>query len=199
MPAVPSLSALPTALNFGRIHRVRRVSTCLAALAVALGMAWPAARAAEEDPLLHLLQERGLATVETVTAPVREFGSDVVMAALNLLDVRYRRGGNSADAGFDCSGFTRHVFDSVLGLQLPHRSSDQARQAGLLHVDRDALKPGDLVFFNTLRRTFSHVGIYIGEGKFIHAPRSGQQVRVEQMDNRYWSRRFDGARRATLP
>jgi cell wall-associated NlpC family hydrolase len=158
-----------------------------------------AAAPTNEDPLLQLLHERGVSTAEAVTRPVREFGSEVVMAALNLLDVRYRRGGNSADEGFDCSGFTRHVFDSVLGLQLPHRSADQARQAGLLHVEREALKPGDLVFFNTLRRTFSHVGIYIGEGKFIHAPRSGQQVRVEEMDNRYWARRFDGARRAAPP
>lgn len=179
--------------------RVRRIARAVLVAPLALAAAMATATPVTDDPLLQFLQERGVSTAEAVTKPVREFGSEVVMAALNLLDVRYRRGGNSADDGFDCSGFTRHVFDTVLGLQLPHRSADQARQAGLLHVEREALKPGDLVFFNTLRRTFSHVGIYIGEGKFIHAPRSGQQVRVEEMDNRYWARRFDGARRATPP
>jgi cell wall-associated NlpC family hydrolase len=81
---------------------------------------------------------------------------------------------------------------------LPRRVDEQATAQGLLKVGRDELRPGDLVFFNTLRRTFSHVGIYVGEGKFIHAPRAGKQVRIEDMRQAYWARRFTGARRAEL-
>jgi hypothetical protein len=128
--------------------------------------------------VLQLLHDRGLlppavAENATLVRQVRDTASDLVISAMNFLGVPYRRGGNSPDQGFDCSGFTRHIFERSLGLVLPRRADEQARQAGLLAVDRDELKPGDLVFFNTMRRAFSHVGIYVGEGKFIHAPRSG--------------------------
>lgn len=136
------------------------------------------------------------AAPESFTQHVRQKASDMVLTAMNFLGVRYRRGGNDADSGFDCSGFTRHIFESSLGLVLPRRADEQARAKGLLTVKRDDLKPGDLVFFNTLRRTFSHVGIYIGEGKFIHAPKPGGEVRVEDMRFAYWAKRFTGARRA---
>lgn len=136
------------------------------------------------------------AAPESFTQHVREKASDMVLTAMNFLGVRYRRGGNDADSGFDCSGFTRHVFESALGLVLPRRADEQAHAKGLTAVKRDDLKPGDLVFFNTLRRTFSHVGIYIGEGKFIHAPKPGGEVRVEDMRFAYWAKRFTGARRA---
>jgi len=122
-------------------------------------------------------------------------GTELVLAALNFLDVQYRRGGNDASEGFDCSGFTRYVFATALGVDLPRRADEQARQPGWQRVAADALRPGDLVFFNTLKRTFSHVGLYIGDGRFVHAPRSGAQVRVEDMTTHYWQRRFDGARR----
>jgi len=125
--------------------------------------------------------------------------SDVVIAAMSFLNVRYRRGGNSAEQGFDCSGFTRHVFDTAAGLLLPRRSREQARATGLQTVEREALEPGDLVFFNTLRTRFSHVGIYVGEGRFIHAPRSGAAVRIEDMRVAYWHKRYDGARRGPWP
>jgi cell wall-associated NlpC family hydrolase len=123
--------------------------------------------------------------------------AELVIAAMNFLDRPYRRGGDSVD-GFDCSGFTRHVFDQTLGIELPRTADDQAHDRALSPVTRDALRPGDLVFFNTLRRTFSHVGIYVGDGRFIHAPRSGAQIRVENMSASYWSRRFTGARRALV-
>ena len=84
------------------------------------------------------------------------------------------------------------------GKRIPRRADQQAQSAGLLKIDREELKPGDLVFFNTMRRAFSHVGIYIGEDRFIHAPRAGKSVRVEDMRAAYWARRFDGARRAEL-
>jgi cell wall-associated NlpC family hydrolase len=82
---------------------------------------------------------------------------------------------------------------------LPRRADQQAKEAGLKDIKKDELRPGDLVFFNTMRRAFSHVGIYVGEGKFIHAPRAGGEVRVEDMRAAYWTKRFNGARRAELP
>ncbi len=145
--------------------------------------------AGESDVLGAALAERGLMD------QVRDKASDMVMTAMNFLGVPYRRGGNSAEEGFDCSGFTRHIFEMSLGLVLPRRADDQASAPGFIHVAREELKPGDLVFFNTLRRTFSHVGIYVGDGKFIHSPRSGASVRVEDMRVSYWTKRFTGARR----
>jgi len=168
-----------------------------------------AAPAPGNDPVLQLLQDKGLlsgpqqvaAQIEAspLVQQVRDRATELVMASMNFLGVRYVRGGNDAESGFDCSGFTRYVFEHSLGLVLPRRADEQARQAGLLSVTRSELKPGDLVFFNTMRRAFSHVGIYVGEGKFIHAPRSGAEVRIEDMRQAYWAQRFNGARRADVP
>ena len=126
----------------------------------------------------------------------RERAADMVFAAMNFVGVRYRRGGDSAESGFDCSGFTRQVYEMSLGLVLPRRADEQAAAAGLVAVPRSELKPGDLVFFNTMKRTFSHVGIYIGDNRFIHAPRTGQDIRTDSLDLAYWARRFTGGRRA---
>ncbi len=158
------------------------------------------------DPVLRLLAEKGLleappAAAETPRDPafvarVRDKASDMVLSAMNFLGVPYKRGGNDAERGFDCSGFTRHIFESSLGLVLPRRADQQATTAGLQRVPREDLRPGDLVFFNTMRRTFSHVGIYLGEGRFIHSPKPGGEVRVDDMRAAYWDRRFTGGRRA---
>lgn len=142
------------------------------------------------------------AAVEAQARPARWDGelrsrsADVVMTAMAFIDQPYRAGGTNAEHGFDCSGFTRHVFAQAIGFVLPRQADEQAQASGLRAVAREQLRPGDLVFFNTLRRTFSHVGIYLGDGRFIHAPRSGAQVRVESMAAPYWTRRFTGARRA---
>ncbi len=135
-------------------------------------------------------------TGNALVGRIRDKASDMVLTAMNFLGVPYRRGGSSAERGFDCSGFTRHVFEMSVGLVLPRRVDDQAIAPGLIKVRREELKPGDLVFFNTLKRTFSHVGIYVGDGKFIHSPRTGGEVRVEDMRFTYWAKRFTGARRA---
>jgi cell wall-associated NlpC family hydrolase len=119
--------------------------------------------------------------------------SDVVVAALNMIGVRYRWGGNSPDSGLDCSGFVRYVFQDTLGLALPRRAEEMSRVGEKVRLAD--LKPGDLVFFNTMRRTFSHVGIYIGDNKFVHSPSTGSTIRVDDMDDSYWERRFTGARR----
>jgi len=122
--------------------------------------------------------------------------SELVMQAMGLLGVPYKRGGTSEEKGFDCSGFVRHMYEKSVGLVLPRRAEEQAKVTE--EISRSELKPGDLVFFNTLKRTFSHVGIYVGDGKFIHAPRLGKAVRVDDMREAYWQQRFNGARRVQV-
>ena len=130
-------------------------------------------------------------------APAQAAASDVVIAAMSFIDRPYQAGGQSVQTGFDCSGFTRHVFGQTLGIDLPRSAQEQAQASALQAVpSRDELQPGDLVFFNTQQRAFSHVGIYLGDGRFIHAPRTGAQIRIERMSGAYWSGRYSGARRA---
>ncbi|KAF0166143.1 MAG: cell wall-associated hydrolase invasion-associated protein [Rhodocyclaceae bacterium] len=121
---------------------------------------------------------------------------DAIDQAMDLLGIRYRRGGSSPESGFDCSGFVSHVFREGLGLMLPRSSKEMSRSGQ--EVDRDELRPGDLVFFNTMRHAFSHVGIYLGDNQFVHAPRSGGRVRIEDLRQGYWMKRFNGARRINL-
>jgi cell wall-associated NlpC family hydrolase len=113
--------------------------------------------------------------------------------AMGLLGVPYKRGGTTVETGFDCSGFVRHIYETSIGRLLPRRAEEQAAVTD--KIDRSELHPGDLVFFNTMRRTFSHVGIYIGDGKFIHSPSTGKSVRVDDLREAYWTKRFTGARR----
>lgn len=151
------------------------------------------------DDMDTLLIEKGLVSrlggqILQARDSVGEKASSLVMSAMGFLGVPYKYGGNSVESGgFDCSGFVRAVYEQSLGKVLPRRASEQA--AATQTIDRSELKPGDLVFFNTMKRAFSHVGIYVGEGKFIHAPRAGSQVRVEDMRMAYWQTRFNGARR----
>ncbi len=119
--------------------------------------------------------------------------NDLVMYAMSLADTPYRYGGNSTTGGFDCSGFVGHVYRHTLGISLP-RTSLEISRAGQ-PISPSELQPGDLVFYNTRRASFSHVGIYVGDGKFVHSPKSGDSVRVEEMQMRYWQTRYDGARR----
>lgn len=118
---------------------------------------------------------------------------DVVVGALNMIGVRYRWGGDSPNSGLDCSGFVRYVFQDTLGMKLPRRAEEMSRVGE--KVKMSELKPGDLVFFNTMRRTFSHVGIYIGDNKFVHSPSTGSTIRVDELGDGYWEKRFTGARR----
>jgi cell wall-associated NlpC family hydrolase len=137
---------------------------------------------------------KGLLTqIDRVRQSVTDTASDLVVNAMGFLGVPYKRGGNSVETGFDCSGFVKAMYEQTVGLILPRKAEQQA--AATQRIDQADLMPGDLVFFNTMRRTFSHVGIYIGEGKFIHSPKPGAEVRVESMGLAYWARRFDGARR----
>lgn len=118
---------------------------------------------------------------------------EVLMNALSLTGIKYKYGGNSPATGFDCSGFVRYVFREAANLTLPP-TARAISQLGKT-VKKDELQPGDLVFFNTLKSAFSHVGIYIGDNKFIHAPSTGKTVRVESMQTGYWASRYNGAQR----
>lgn len=118
---------------------------------------------------------------------------EVLINALSLTGIKYASGGNTPETGFDCSGFVRYVFKQAASLTLPH-SALAISQLGKT-VPKNDLQPGDLVFFNTLRNTFSHVGIYLGNNRFIHSPSAGGKVRVDNMQEGYWSTRYSGAQR----
>jgi cell wall-associated NlpC family hydrolase len=135
----------------------------------------------------------GASAVADKASVAAQRASDLVVSAMGFLGVPYKRGGNTAETGFDCSGFVKAMYEQTVGLILPRRANEQA--AATQQIEKKDLQPGDLVFFNTLRRAFSHVGIYVGDGKFIHSPKPGAQVRVEDMGTSYWAKRFDGARR----
>jgi cell wall-associated NlpC family hydrolase len=117
--------------------------------------------------------------------------------AYQALGTRYRYGGSSPATGFDCSGLVTHVFEQAWGIALPRNARGQARVGK--PVARIDLAPGDLIFYNTRNQPYSHVGIYLGEGRFIHAPRPGQRVRIESVESRYWKARYNGARRLDPP
>jgi cell wall-associated NlpC family hydrolase len=120
-----------------------------------------------------------------------------LVQALRVLGVQYQRGGDSPATGFDCSGLVTHVFQRAWGLLLPRTVQEQSAVGKSVRFEE--LEPGDLVFYNTRNRPYSHVGIYIGDGKFIHAPKPGAQVRVENVQSSYWRPRFNGARRLDPP
>jgi cell wall-associated NlpC family hydrolase len=129
----------------------------------------------------------------SVPATVWHGAQDLAIYALGLIGVDYRFGGTSPERGLDCSGLVRYVFQQVTGVTLPRTSQEISRLGQKIPVTE--LMPGDLVFFNTRRLQFSHVGIYLGEGRFIHSPRQGGEVEIVTLSKDYWQKRFDGARR----
>ena len=167
---------------------------CFALLAFAALAAQAAPAVSAEDDMARFMADRGLLTrIDQVRATVADRTSELVLTSMAFLGVPYKRGGNDAETGFDCSGFVKSIYERTIGLVLPRLAKDQA--AATQPIDQRDLQPGDLVFFNTMKRAFSHVGIYVGDGKFIHSPKPGAQVRVEDMHASYWEHRFDGARR----
>lgn len=122
--------------------------------------------------------------------------TEALLQALLALDVDYRYGGSSPEQGFDCSGLVAHVFLEAYGVRLPRTVQSQSELG--MPVDLSELQPGDLVFYNTLGRPFSHVGIYLGDSRFVHAPKAGARVRVESLSTGFWARRFNGARRIDI-
>lgn len=149
------------------------------------------------DEMEQLLADKGVLTqIQQISLDVTQKASNLVVHAMGLLGVPYRFGGTSMESGFDCSGFVKAIYQQTAGLILPRKAEQQA--AATQRIEKRELQPGDLVFFNTLRHAFSHVGIYIGDGKFVHSPKPGAEVRIESLNLAYWRDRFDGARRALL-
>jgi cell wall-associated NlpC family hydrolase len=166
-------------------------------LLVGTAQANPSNPPAPSDEITHFLTDRGLmGRIGEVGNKVEAKASELVINAMGFLGVPYKRGGDSFETGFDCSGFVRAIYEQTAGLLLPRQAQQQAATTN--KIEKTDLQPGDLVFFNTMRRAFSHVGIYVGNGKFIHSPKPGAEVRVEDMGITYWARRFDGARRVSI-
>lgn len=167
-----------------RAARAVRAGVVALALTASLTASW----AAHAEPAIDEPAPRPSLLDQTTTAL-----QDLLLKGLALVGVNYRRGGTDPERGLDCSGFVQVVFREAVGLILPRTAGEMSRVGG--PVDLSHLQPGDLVFFNTLRRAFSHVGIYVGDSKFMHSPRPGGAVRIEDMRTPYWRQRYDGARR----
>lgn len=167
------------------------VTTLAVALCIAISTAW-----AEELPAGVGHSADGAAnTVAAPGSPIDQSAWSLVQNALGWLGTPYRRGGKSADRGFDCSGFVGAVYAKTFGLVLPPSALSISRIGRPISFAE--LKIGDLIFFNTLRRPFSHVGIYLGEGRFIHACSTGKQIKVDSLDQ-YYTKRLNGFRRIDL-
>lgn len=176
------------------IHRDTPFSLRLAALLCGLLLAacssaptsrTPPAKAPPAASKPGLSSER-LSLADTAQA------NEIVLFALGLLDTGYRFGGKNPDAGLDCSGMVSYVVEHAAGLRLPHNAAQIAARTRA--IERSALRPADLVFFNTRGKSYTHMGIYLGNGKFIHAPSTGGKVRVDTLEMTYYAKRFDGAR-----
>lgn len=154
--------------------------------------------------VLLLLSACGTTRQDAVTPTVRSTAlrndeaqrNNLAIYAMSLYDTPYQYGGKSRVNGFDCSGFVQFVFQNSLGLQLPRTSAEMSRLGTPL--DAAQLKPGDLVFFNTTRSPNSHVGIFIGENRFVHSPKTGKAIMLTSLNDKYWNARFNGARRIAL-
>lgn len=171
---------------FALNSRINRVAL---AVALTVAVALPDHAAAQSSG-----HQNALARTAKEAASVAWNGAqDVAIYALGLIGVDYRWGGETPESGVDCSGLVRYVFQQVTGVTLP-RTSKELSRLGRTVASAD-LAPGDLVFFNTRRLPFSHVGIYLGDNRFIHAPSTGSEVEISQLSETYWQKHFNGARR----
>jgi cell wall-associated NlpC family hydrolase len=136
-------------------------------------------------------------SLATPLAPQRPERAEALLQALLALGLDYRYGGTSPVTGFDCSGLVAHVYLEAWNIRLPRNTAAQS-QVGA-PVSLTELQAGDLLFYDTQKRPYSHVGIYLGDGRFVHAPKSGARVRVESIRSAYWSQRYNGARRVEPP
>ncbi|WP_293776216.1 C40 family peptidase [uncultured Oxalicibacterium sp.] len=173
--------------RIGQLARFAVISSILAGSMAVAGSAW----GVDTPPLKEGIKQTS--KLEDLTHQA----SELALHAMGMLGIRYKYGGNSPEEGLDCSGLINVIFKEAWGKELPRTSKELSREGE--RVEKTDLQPGDLVFYNTLRRSFSHVGIYLGDRKFIHAPSSGGQVRIESMDLDYWKKRFNGARRISEP
>lgn len=131
-------------------------------------------------------------TIAQQALPVSEKGNEVALYAMSLLDIGYRFGGKNPEAGFDCSGMVSYIYGRAVGIKVQGSAADIAREGR--SIERSLLRPGDLVFFNTRNFPFSHVGIYLGDARFIHAPSTNGRVRIDRLSDSYYAQRFQAAR-----
>lgn len=176
--------ALPTPMNKCGFLFAALLLACLPARMVA---------AAPQDSALAASAPAGATTLGGEANVVDQ----LLGKAHELIGTPYRNGGMSPLTGFDCSGFVGYLFKTNLAMNLPRTSKDMSRVGD--KVDKNELKPGDLLFFNTVKRGISHVGIYLGDGKFIHSPWHGSSVEVAYLGMKYWTKRFAVAKRLDLP
>ncbi len=164
----------------------------LATIVAAILLAASACTAAQEAPDRSFAAAAS-SNVRNAATTAWHRAQEVSAAALELIGIRYQWGGSTPETGLDCSGLVRFVFQQVTGVTLPRTAKDMSRLGDQVAVAD--LKPGDLVFFNTRRFAYSHVGIYLGDNRFVHSPRRGRDVEVATLDSGFWQKRFDGARR----
>lgn len=138
------------------------------------------------------VKRQGAQAIQYEPQDVSEHGNEVALYAMGMIDTGYQFGGKNPEAGLDCSGMVSYIYKQALDRKITGSAADMARLGK--QIRPETLRPGDLVFFNTLNRSFSHVGVYIGDGRFIHAPSSKGRVRIERMDNVYFAPRFEMAR-----
>ena len=169
----------------------RRCATALFVTSVAIASSSVAAQ--DSAGLSFTFADSAATKMKSAASTAFKSAQDLASSALDLIGIRYKWGGNTPETGLDCSGLVRYVFQQVTGVTLPRTARDMSR-LGTEVVVGD-LQPGDLVFFNTRRFAFSHVGIYLGDNQFVHAPRRGREVEVATLDSSFWRHRFDGARR----
>jgi len=192
-------SHLPTIRKLSRTTTLMRQPVTLLAMSLISFslIALPAAAApAPAEPVPGKASPpmaRAEKTLRELGGRAKDTASEITSYALSLIGVDYKFGGNSPDQGLDCSGLIRYVFQQATGISLPRTAREQARIGQSVAIDN--LQPGDLVFFNTRRFQFSHVGLYVGDNRFIHAPSRGGSVEVVNLDQRYWQKAFNGARR----
>ena len=172
--------------------------TCKWLLFIALGCGSVQAAPTNSEPLTQerladIVHERGLgANLQSMGHSVASNTSSLINTAMGMIGIPYRFGGTSAETGFDCSGFVRAIYQDTVGHLLPRRADEQAKATQ--KIDKKELRPGDLVFFNTMRRTFSHVGIYVGDQRMVHAFNERTGVRLDSLRNPYFAQRITGYR-----
>lgn len=186
-----------------RIKQIGRLAlaACLFGWSVS---AWTAPEGLDSDALDRLIRERtgsgqaqrpAAAPAPQQSAASADEAGDLIMNAMSLIGVSYRFGGNSPTQGLDCSGFMQYIFRRSMGITLPRTSAEMATVGQ--HVERANLKPGDMVFFRTAGSRISHVGMYIGNDRFIHAPRTGKDIEITSLSSRYWNSKYATARRVS--
>lgn len=166
---------------------MRKLTTLFALLAT---LSLSTGAVADEAPVV---ESKAVADAPSGLQRYTNAAQELVIQGISYLGIPYRYGGTDRESGVDCSGLVQNLFRSALGLDLPRTAAAMSKVGE--EVEPTELKPGDLVFFNTMRRAFSHVGVYVGDGQFLHSPSSGGKVRLEKLSVSYWASRFNGARR----